>query len=414
MPALLHELNACRVKMELQDEHLRNASIDLGLSLQRFRELYRLAPVGFLFIDSNNHITDINGAGKKILGMQVRQQKGNCIDQLVAEEDRSRLKERLDNLLSGNSFTGETVRLSLPDGKRMPVHINGFLMPPLNLEKSHTRLLAITGIPDPDAQSGPGFKGEAPYCCECFPRKDVNGNGVALENRPGNGFCKAREKLRHLSQKTMTLMENERRTIAREIHDSLGGSLAAIKFRIEDILTRNPGDSEISASLNKTVEHIQDTIKRTKQLSAGLRPTTMDDLGLKATIEWFCRKLKKSHPDISFEKSIRMDESAIDESRKIVIYRIIQDAMTHALRHGDADTIHLSVRQKKDRITVTVKDNGWDSDPEGTEATLCETTTEINGYGLTGIKEKTEICGGSFSVNAHERVGTLLRVDLPV
>ncbi len=231
------------------------------------------------------------------------------------------------------------------------------------------------------------------------------------ENGESSGLCSAQEKLRHFSHKTLEILENERKRIAMEIHDGLGGSLAAIKFLLEDILSRNGDNAEIAEPLHQTVQYIKDTIKKTKSISAGLRPIMLDDLGLKSTIRWCCSKLKKSFPEITLILEINIDESMIDDSQKILIYRIIQEAMTNAAKHGGADTIWLSLNQSNERLELEITDNGCGFD---TGRVLSDKYRDGNGYGLCGIKAKTEICGGAFCINSLENKGTALRITLPL
>lgn len=229
-------------------------------------------------------------------------------------------------------------------------------------------------------------------------------------SKENNGLCASKEKLRHISHKTMEVLEAERRIIAREIHDEIGGSLAAIKFLLEDLLTRNGDNHEIAEPLTKTVTYIQDTIKKTKRISAELRPTMLDDLGLKATIEWFSRKLQQSFPGVTFRMTIKIDEASIAEAQKIVIYRIIQKAITNAVQYGKADTIWLSLTQVNDRIEFQIKDNGRGLDMNTLSFKDCADDAMS---GLTGIKERTEICGGSFFIRSNETRGTFLLINLP-
>lgn len=253
------------------------------------------------------------------------------------------------------------------------------------------------------AENGHSEKSAKPLYPETKPRQTETGEM--------SGLCTAQENLRYFSHKTMEILENERKLIAKEIHDSLGGSLAAIKFHLEDILSKNGDNAKIAEPLHQTVQHIKDTIKKTRRISAGLRPVMLDDLGLKATIRWCCGKLKQSFPEITLIVEININESVIDDSQKILIYRIIQEAMTNAAKHGEADTIWLSLIQSNERLELEITDNGCGFD---TGRVLSDKYRNGNGYGLCGIKAKTEICGGVFCSNSLKNKGTALRITLPL
>ena len=372
--------------------------------------------IGQLFLDIHGRIIDINLAGTEILGMcgmRINQRK---LRDYVMPEDRVRFEILLNQLFSGCAFpASENIRICMPAGKTIPIRISGLLLKESDRKNPDTLLLTFFVIPESEFGSAATGNILTHFKSDENVSTPLSGSGTrAMSPHASHGHERRTncEQLRQLSHRAMAILENERKIIAREIHDSLGGSLAAIKFRLEEILSKNRGDLELSDSLEKTVEYLQDTIKKTKRISAGLRPTMLDDLGLKATIRWSCRKLRESCPDISFFITINIDEKAIDESLKIVIYRIIQEAMANAMRHSEADTIWLCLTQSTGRIDLEVKDNGRGFVPDNcVSSPKCLETT---GYGLTEIKEKTEICGGTFFLKSYENEGTLLYVSLPL
>ena len=399
---LLSALNESLLRQELQDEQLRRVTTELGLFHRRFRELFKLAPMGCILIDLQGRISDINTAGTTMLGLT----RWDVIDQplarLVSPENRRRVDTLLHRLFSGLSFFREKIRMAAPGGNAFFLELSG--MPEImhNGDKPDGFLLLCSNVSNCRKPDSLGQHLEE-TCMTCD-----SGTGYEQDE---NVLCAAREKLRHLSHKTMAVLENERKIIAREIHDSLGGSLAAIKFLLEDIASRSQSDPELADPLDKAIEYIQGTIKKTKRISAELRPTTLDDLGLEATVNWFCRRLRNANPAIAFVIEMDIDEESIDEPQKIVLYRIIQEAMINAVRHSEADTIQLSLVQTGERIELLVRDNGCGMN---TDPLAPDSDPPHKGYGLTEIKEKAEICGGAFLIRSTKNEGTLLRVSMPL
>lgn len=217
--------------------------------------------------------------------------------------------------------------------------------------------------------------------------------------------------LKKISKKMLDTLEADRKTIAKELHDSIGASLAAIKFSLEEKLVRMtsaPPDDLVS--LEKLVSHLMDTIKETKRISANLRPTTMDDLGLSATIAWFCREFKLFYKHIDITQDIDIDESEVSESMKIVIYRILQEATTNAAKHGNPSNIYFSLKKNHQDILLTISDNGLGFEIE----TGLISTDPLSGHGLAGMKERAEICGGVFKIDSKPGEGTRIEVSLPM
>ncbi len=218
-------------------------------------------------------------------------------------------------------------------------------------------------------------------------------------------------KLKKISKKMLDALEADRKTIAKELHDSIGASLAAIKFSLEEKLTRmtsTPPNDLIS--LENIVSYLMDTIKETKRISANLRPSTMDDLGLSATITWFCREFKTFYKSIEIHQNIEINEDDISETMKIVIYRILQEAMTNAAKHGRPGRIDLALKKRGSDVLLSISDDGLGFDP----GTGLISMDPLSGHGISGMKERAEICGGNINIESKSGNGTLVEVTIPI
>ena len=219
------------------------------------------------------------------------------------------------------------------------------------------------------------------------------------------------EKLRQISKKLLETLEADRKTIAKELHDSIGANLAAIKFSLEEKLAKMVSTPPAHlTSLENIVSYLMSTIKETKRISANLHPTTMEDLGLSATISWFCREFKLFYKDIDIKQDIDIDESTLSESIKIVLYRIIQEATSNAAKHGRPGKIDINLRKKDGAIVLTIADNGLGFEPG---AGLIS-SDPLSGHGIVGMKERAEICGGKFALKSKPGVGTRITVEIPL
>jgi signal transduction histidine kinase len=243
-------------------------------------------------------------------------------------------------------------------------------------------------------------------------RHTVNTLREEIEERKKieNRLQDSQDNLRHLSHRMLHTLESDRQKIARELHDSLGASLAAIKFSLEEKLAQmptNPPDDILS--IESIVSYLTTTIKETKRISANLRPTILDDLGLLPTITWFCREFQSFYRNIRIEEKIRIREEEIDESMKIVIYRILQEAINNAAKHGNPNTINLVLTKKDSRVELTVDDDGNGFDLKD----KLNSSDPMSGNGIQGMKERADICGGDFKILSHPGTGTRVHVSLP-
>jgi PAS domain S-box-containing protein len=217
--------------------------------------------------------------------------------------------------------------------------------------------------------------------------------------------------LRLLSTQLLAVQEQERGRIARELHDGIGQSLSAIKFRVEDALGqmgKNLAESSIN-SLNSLIPVIQSTVEEVRRITMDLRPATLDDLGILATIAWFCREFQETYANVKIEKEIGIAETDIPESLKTVIFRVVQEALNNVAKHSGAESVTIFLTKRDDTIELTIEDNGRGFDLEE------ELHIDVSkrGFGLGSMKERTELSGGSFSLESVRREGTTVRASWP-
>jgi len=221
------------------------------------------------------------------------------------------------------------------------------------------------------------------------------------------------ERIKRLSRRTLEVLEADRQTISKELHDSIGASLAAIKFSLEEKeMTRLQNNGRLDESLDQEITYLMGTIKETKRISANLRPTTLDDLGLLATIEWYIRQFKQLYGNIRIDYTNEIAERDVPEALKIIVYRIIQEGLTNAEKHSEADTIRLSLETTENNraISLSIEDNGRGFEVDE----ILSNKDPLSGYGLTAMLERCEIIGGSFHVSSRLNHGTTITALLPI
>jgi signal transduction histidine kinase len=224
-------------------------------------------------------------------------------------------------------------------------------------------------------------------------------------------LTRANEGLRNLSSKLLSAHEDERKRIAGEIHDTLGAYLAGIKFKIEDAkLQIGKTGSALIESLNTIIPLVQECIEECRRIQQDLRPSILDDLGLLAALSWFCRRFETIYSHIRTEQTIQIEEGEIPSDLKIVIYRFAQEAMNNIAKHSKADLVRLSLRKVDRKMEVTIHDNGQGFNLE--KVLSQESTTK--GLGLSSMRERTELSGGSFAIESAEGKGTIIRASWPL
>jgi len=212
------------------------------------------------------------------------------------------------------------------------------------------------------------------------------------------------ERLRFLSGQLLVTQEKERKLIANEIHDSLGSSLGAIKFRVEKVLQNGGiGDPD------NIIPSIQKAIEESRRIQMALRPSTLDDLGILPTLNWFCREFQKTYSSIRVETKINIEEKDVPDILKTVIYRICQEAFNNIAKHSKAKVATLSLR-KSDQIELVIEDDGQGFNLEK----MLSPENHHGGLGLTSMRERAELSGGLFNIQSIHGSGTAIRVSWPL
>ena len=231
-----------------------------------------------------------------------------------------------------------------------------------------------------------------------------------VKERTGE-LAEANKTLRQLSIKVLSAQEEERKRIAGEIHDTLGACLSAIKFKVESVLqgiTKTPNVT--IESLGTIVPVIQEGVEECRRIQMDLRPSMLDDLGLLPTLSWFCRRFQTIYSGIRVDQEVTIEESEVPVSLKIVAFRVTQEAMNNVAKHSKANTVRLCLRKIDGRMEITVEDNGQGFDLQK----VLEPGSASRGLGLTNMRERAELSGGSFEMESTQGKGTVIRVWWPL
>jgi len=233
---------------------------------------------------------------------------------------------------------------------------------------------------------------------------------VTMRIRTQEQLVQSERELRFLSAKILETQEIERKVISKDIHDSIGSSLAAVKFRLEDQLASvEQDDREVRISLGETITILKETIKDTRRICSDLRPSMLDNMGILATLRWVCREFGSTHSRIGIELDVDIQEDDIPEPLKVILFRISQEALHNAVKHSDATQIHLKLFKKANLIFLIIEDNGIGFDLRE----KLDVKSPVGGMGLGSMRERAMLSGGSLSVVSSKGKGTIVRASWP-
>jgi PAS domain S-box-containing protein len=220
----------------------------------------------------------------------------------------------------------------------------------------------------------------------------------------------AEHAMRTLSSRLVDRQESERKFVAQELHDGIGGKLTAIKYSIERIVTDLHHEKDtIESSLEDILAIVHDTIDETQRIYHNLHPAIIDDLGLNAALRSLCREFREVYNTIAIETYFEVPENRVPDPLKILIYRILQEALNNVAKHSQADRVEVSLGLLGNAIELVVKDNGQGFDL----AEMQSVELRRRGIGLESIRERTVIFGGSLEIESAAGQGTTIRVTWP-
>jgi signal transduction histidine kinase len=229
--------------------------------------------------------------------------------------------------------------------------------------------------------------------------------GLALDRARLYDELRAKEEARgRLLAQLITAQEDERRRIARELHDETGQALTALVVNL-DFLVRHPVDE---ALLHQRLAGVRDmaeaTLAEVRRVIHEMRPSVLDDLGLEAAIRWLVKRYEPSGVKICLE--LKGLEQRLPGHIEITAFRLVQEAATNTVKHAAAGHLQIRVMRKGQWLTVEVADDGQGIDP----ARLKQPT----GMGLVGLKERVALAGGTLSVESTPGAGTRVTAHLPI
>lgn len=214
-----------------------------------------------------------------------------------------------------------------------------------------------------------------------------------------------RVELRRLAASVVEAREEERRRIARELHDELGQRLTAMKMELSSLRKEVAGREEAGRHIASMLEMVDSTVAALRRIAADLRPLMLDDLGLNAAIEWLARDAAR-RLDMEVTVHLGTDDPPLAPGADIALYRMVQEALTNVARHANATDVRIELRQNVDELVLTVRDNG--------QGFPDRSMRQDGRYGLLGIRERAIMLGGRLDLDNPPGGGARITVHLPL
>lgn len=214
----------------------------------------------------------------------------------------------------------------------------------------------------------------------------------------------SRHQLRQLSASLVDAREEERRRIARELHDELGQRLTALHMELSNLHLQGKQNA-LTDRIAALLGMVNETVASVRRIATELRPLMLDDLGLIPAIEWLASGWAK-RMDVALELDLGERDPSVGEVTSIALYRMVQEALTNVARHAKASRVKIQMRQESDALVLTVQDNGV--------GFSLPTVQREGSHGLMGIRERAFMLGGHLEIGNSPMGGGQLRVRVPL
>jgi signal transduction histidine kinase len=250
----------------------------------------------------------------------------------------------------------------------------------------------------------------------CFERErqermeKLNQERLEAQRRLTEEMAQRRQLQRELLHRTVQAQEEERRYIARELHDETAQALTALSFGLAGAEEAVGGDpEEARGHLQVLRDLVDDIVKRVNQLTTRLRPTMLDDLGLVPALITYCDALDR-HLPCAVEVKVTGQRRRLSSELETTLYRIAQESLTNVARHAQAKTARVDLHLGRKEARLKVTDDGIGMSEERAEEALARG----EGWGLAGIHERAALLGGDVIVRSEPGAGTEIEARIPI
>ena len=366
---LVEHLQAANSQTEAVNQALelrvQERTVELRESEERFRSLSNASLEGIMIHDQGV-ILDANLAFARLFGYKQPEELigKNGLECLLSPESRASIHERLQQRKEKGPLEVTGIR---KDGT-------------VFVAETDSRLVKYLG-----------------HDASIVSWRDITERKLAQEERQ-----RSMEQLRSLAARLQSVREEERKRVAREIHDQLGQVLTAIKIDLSGLVRELPANQgDRTSSILKLVD---ETIQSVRRISTELRPGILDDLGLVDAVEWAGEDFE-ARTGTKCRLNLPEDDISIDPEQATAVFRIFQETLTNVARHADASEIEVRLAKDDRDLTLEVHDNGGGI-PE-------DKLSNGESLGILGMRERALLLGGELTISGAPGEGTTVRLRIP-
>jgi len=347
----------------------KRAEVALRESEERYRELFENAKDAIYVHDLQGTYLKANRAAEELSGYTRDEIVGHQYTEFIAPDHVNFVRKRFCAKLAQKGETSYEVDVIAKDGRRVPVEVSSRAI------YENGQIIGVQGM-----------------------ARDITERKLAQDT------------LQIFSRQLIEAQEDERRRIARELHDQIGQILTAVKMNLHTV-QRFKLVSEAGSYLKDNIEAVDEALRLVRDLSIELRPSILDDLGLATALGWYVdRYTKRTGLNVDIVIELPDPNERFSRDLETACFRIAQEALTNVVRHATASNVTLHLTKTAKTLTLVVKDNGVGFDLKS----LRRRSPRVATLGLVSMQERAHAAGGTLEIESTPSRGTRIRFIVPL
>ena len=406
----LAELQARQTALEQQYLELSLTRSEAEAGLESYTELYDYAPVGYCTLDRAGAIRKMNLTGARLLGERRSKLTDRNLELFVAAADRPVFHRMLDKVFDGQQLKALCEVVFHPQGLGPPVPVKIVAMASVTCDEC---LAVVIDISERKRLEAEVLAVNDELELRLVREREMellmlNGQlnrEIERRNALEETLFDSQTRLRNLSANLQLVREEERKAIAREIHDELGQLLATIQLGVSSLAREYSEQQSLVIKTRDLGVLIADGIKTVQRIASQLRPAMLDVLGLPDALEWQSYEFRKQ-TGIDCDINVLLMENAVHPEVATALFRIFQESLTNIRRHAQATKVEAHLYEWRSSYSLRIYDNG--------RGITAEEISSPQSIGLIGMRERVFILGGRMRILGTPEQGTALLVRVPV
>jgi len=412
---LVHELQVHQIELEMQNEELQKARGAMEASLAKYSELYDFAPVGYFTLNREGVICECNLAGASLLGLVRSALVKRRFATFVTAEDRPSFLALLRRVFDQPAMQEGDLRLPRAGSGPIDIRIRCNLSAGSELcqmavwDITQRRLAERAEIVRRQLELMTAANQVLETEIARRRKVEVALKESELRARDLLGESqKMQGQLREYSRRILRVQEDQRAAISRDLHDRVGQLLVAINIHLTafaDAAMRQP--KSIKGSIGPILKLLEESAEHVHSFARELRPTSLDDLGLIPALAAYLRAFRK-RKDFRIEFAAFEGVEAMDSDKRMVLYRVVQEALTNVVKHAKATRVNVSIFKAPGGVCLEISDNG-----KAFNVRQLAPDQSNQRLGMIGMRERVEMVGGRFHVVSKAGKGTTVQAQIP-